>query len=305
MRGSGAIVTYCEEATETEEDDIKQLNKRLRGESKVAKRVILSFNPIFQTHWIYREYFAGRWTNDSKTYKDDRLLILKTTYKDNEHLTADDIYELEHETDPYWKAVYTYGDWGILGKAIFTNWHIEDLSEFTWHDYLYGLDFGYANDPAALIECALDRRRNTIYVTKAIYRYELTNDLLAEEIKMFAGRQVVMCDSAEPKSIAELRRYGVTAVAVKKGKDSIRYGVQWLQQLTIVVDKKLTELINELSLYRWQEDSDGNTLPKPVDKDNHLIDALRYATVYESGWYDKSANEGKMAKFKETLAGGL
>lgn len=292
---------WVEESTETEQDDIKQLSKRLRGKSKVAKRVILSFNPIYQTHWIYREYFAGRWQDDSKTYKDDHMTILKTTYRDNEFLEPDDIYELEHEADPYWKAVYTDGNWGVLGKAIFTNWHIADLADIEFPDYINGLDFGYANDPAALSRCHFDRRKNTLYVVDARYMFEYTNDVLAAEIKNVIGREMVVCDSAEPKSIAELRRYGVTAVAAKKGRDSINYGIQWLQQVTIVVDKRLTELINELTVYRWREDKDGNIIPKPIDKDNHILDSIRYATEIDSGWTGNTYSKD----LKIPLAGAL
>jgi phage terminase large subunit len=105
----------------------------------------------------------------------------------------------------------------------------------------------------------------------------LTNDKLAEEaIKMF-GSQPATCDSAEPKSIAELQRYKVDARPAAKGKDSVLHGIQWLQQQTIIVDTKCINMRNELQGYKWKEDKGGNALPVPVDSDNHLVDALRYA----------------------------
>ena len=112
----------------------------------------------------------------------------------------------------------------------------------------------------------------------------MTNDLLAAECKNMFGREVVTCDSAEPKSIQELRNYGMTCIPAQKGKDSINFGIQWLQRLNIVIDCHLTECINEFTVYKWQEDKDGNVLPKPVDRDNHIIDSIRYATEQVAGW---------------------
>ena len=277
---------WVEEATETEYADIKQLNKRLRGKSLVKKRLILSFNPVYQTHWIYEEYFAGKWDESKNYYQDERLSILKTTYRDNKFLMPDDIDELENETDPYYKAVYSDGNWGVLGKVIFTNWRTEDLTEKArfFSTFQNGLDFGFANDPAAPTRCHYDRSSNTLYLLNAKYCFGFTNDLLAAEVKNMAGSEVVTCDSSEPKSIAELRQYGVTAAAAIKGKDSVNFGIQWLQKLQIVIDYRLKEAINEFTVYKWREDKDGNVLPEPVDKNNHIIDSVRYALEHEMSW---------------------
>lgn len=282
------VITDCwvEESTETDYGDIKQLKKRLRGRAAVSKRIILSFNPVYQTHWIYTEYFKGRWDDTKQAYRDDTLSILKSTYRDNTFLMPEDIRELESETDPYYRDVYSNGNWGVLGKVIFKNWHTEDLSKKskTFSTFENGLDFGYAEDPAALIRSHFDRAQNTIYIIGAKYLHGLTNDLLAAECKNMFCQEIVTCDSAEPKSIAELRQHGVTCIAAQKGKDSVNFGIQWLQHVNIIVDSSLTELINELTVYKWQEDKDGNTLPKPVDRDNHLLDALRYSLEIEMGW---------------------
>jgi phage terminase large subunit len=277
---------WVEEATEADYGDIKQLQKRLRGRALVEKRIILSFNPVYQTHWIYQEYFKGRWDDSSQQYNSDLLSILKTTYRDNTFLTDADKRELENERDPYFRDVYTNGNWGVLGKVIFKNWHVEDLAgkEETFDSFQNGLDFGYAEDPAALVRCHYDERANTLYVLDARYFHGLTNDLLAQEVMNLCGRDVVVCDSAEPKSIAELRQHGVTAIPAEKGKDSVNFGIQWLQKLNIVVNTNLPELVNELTVYKWDEDKDGNVLPKPIDRDNHLIDAIRYALFREMGW---------------------
>lgn len=284
----GAITdVWVEEATETERNTVKQLYKRQRGGSiHTRKRLTMSFNPILQTHWIYTDYFAPLgWADTQTTHVSETLSILKTTYQDNGFLTPEDIADLENETDAYFYTVYTLGNWGVLGHVIFTNWRVEDLREkraqFT--NPHNGLDFGFSSDPAAMPVTHYDKAHKTIYVYDELYERGLTNDLLADEIKKRIGRQYVTCDSAEPKSIAELQQYGVSAVPARKGKDSVVYGIQWLQQQTIVVDTSCVNVQNELRQYHWKEDKDGHAMRVPVDKYNHAIDGLRYAYEDEAG----------------------
>lgn len=273
---------WIEEATEISYDDFKEIIKRLRGISKVQKRITLSFNPILKDHWIYKEFFLNVWEDNKRVYKDERVLILKTTYKDNRYLTEQDKQALESEKDAYYYDVYTLGKWGILGNVIFKNWRVEDLSWLKGKadNIRNGLDFGYAKDPAALTHTHYDRKRKIIYILDELYATELTNDILAREVKRIVGNSLVVCDSEEPKSIQELRQYGVNAIGARKGKDSVNHGIQWLKQQTIIVDVKCQAHKNELMKYKWREDANGNVLPIPVDRDNHLMDALRYA--YES-----------------------
>lgn len=307
---SKGVITdiWCEEATEFAYEDIKQLQKRLRGVSAVAKRIILSFNPIYQLHWIYKTYFAGHWLDDSAEYHDDMLAILKTTYRDNKFLTQDDIKALEAETDPYYKSVYNDGNWGVLGKTIFTNWVTISHQEMqekakTFSSFENGLDFGFANDPSALTHSHYDQRSNILYIVDAKYAYGFTNDLLAKECTDMFGNDLVVCDAAEPKSIEELRRYGVNTTAAKKGKDSINFGIQWLQHLKIVVDETLTGVVNELTVYKWKEDKDGNALPVPVDKENHYLDSIRYAEETNMGW--SGMNRESIMHLRIPIAGAL
>ena len=280
---------WIEEATETERATVKQLYKRQRGgDESIPKRLTLSFNPILQSHWIYEEYFSKiGWTDKQSDYKADNLSILKTTYKDNRFLTADDVRDLENETDPYYHAVYTLGNWGVLGNVIFTNWRVEDLSgkhdQFT--NRRNGLDFGFSSDPAALVITHYDRMRKTIYLYDEVYETGLTNPQLAERLVDRIGNDLVICDSAEPKSIVELKDNGINAGSAIKGKDSVTFGIQWLKQNTIIIDKSCINAQNEFSQYHWKEDAGGNALPIPVDKFNHLIDALRYA--YEGDTEDR------------------
>lgn len=281
----GAITDiWIEEATETNRDSVKQLIKRQRGGSDdVPKRITLSFNPVLKSHWIFQEYFSTiGWADDQRKYVSPSLTIVKTIYKDNNYLTDDDVRDLENETDSYYYQVYSLGNWGILGDVIFTNWRVEDLSEMLPEaqrtNRRNGLDFGFSKDPAAVGVSHYDKMRKTIYFYKELYETGLTNDILAERVKDMIGTDTIICDSAEPKSIAELNNHGVNAIGARKGKDSVNFGIDWLKQQTIIVDKSCVNLQNELSQYHWKKDAGGNSLRIPVDKNNHLIDGgLRYA----------------------------
>jgi phage terminase large subunit len=272
---------WIEEATECERNTIKQLYKRQRGGSEsTPKRLTMTFNPILQSNWIYEEYFSKLgWADKQTEYKSDDLSILKTWYVHNKFLTSDDIKGLENETDKYFYAVYTLGEWGRLGNVIFTNWRVEDLTQARnqFVNYRHGLDFGFGSDPAAAPFTHFDRMRKTIYIYDEVYAHGLTNPELAGEILPRAGVNPVRCDSAEPKSIRELRDNGVNAVPARKGKDSVNFGIQWLKQQQIVIDKGCVNFQREAQSYKWKEDASGNALAIPVDKFNHLWDALRYA----------------------------
>ena len=284
---------FIEEATEIKYGAYKQLTKRLRGESVHSKSVIMAFNPILKSHWIYREFFR-EWQDDQKSYENmhygatdtkegTSLCILKTTYKDNLFLTADDRELLENETDPYFYQVYTLGNFGILGNVIFKNWRVTDLSEQKEQfDHIYcGIDFGYSNDPNAIIKVHLDKTRKKIYVFDEWYQAGMSDDELVRVCGEMVGNQYVICDSAEPKTIDYLVNNGIRAVAAVKGADSINRGIRWLQGYEIIIDVQCQNFKNEIEQYHWAEDKQGNAMAKPVDANNHLIDALRYALCDE------------------------
>jgi phage terminase large subunit len=286
----GAITdVWIEEATETEQGAVKQLLKRQRGGSdKTPKRLHMTFNPVLQSSWIYKEYFSGiGWADEQREYNGDGLSILKTTYKDNKFLTADDIAGLENEKDEYFYNVYTLGNWGVLGDVIFKNWIVANLSDPESTYYLpdtqrterrNGLDFGFSSDPAAAAVSHYDGKKKRIYVYKELYETGLTNDILASRLTDLIGDDLITCDSAEPKSIQELQNAGITARGARKGKDSVNFGIDWLKQQTIIVDTSCINMQNELQQYHWKKDAGGNSLKIPVDKNNHLIDGgLRYA----------------------------
>jgi len=273
-----------EEATEvTDINTIKLLNKRLRGDWGLPKRLTLLFNPILKSHWIYKEYFHGRWDETQPCYSDDDLFILKTTYKDNKFLTEADIKDLKDETSEYHYNVYTLGNWGTLGGVIFTNWRMADLSDM--HDQFTnvknGLDFGYSADPFAFNKMHYDGMRKKIYIFHEEHEYGLTNPQIADLISPIVGKELVICDSAEPKSIKELQNCGVRAYGAEKGQKSVNHGIQFLWQHEIIIDRQCQETINEWEQYQWAKLRDGSDSDKPVDKNNHHIDDIRYALESE------------------------
>ncbi len=280
MRGSLSDV-WVEEATEVSRVDVKQLEKRLRGPSRHTKRLTLSFNPVSRGHWLCQEYFGGFPDEEGLQVTDD-LLILRTTYRDNRFLTEDDRKALEGERDPYFRQVYTLGEWGSVGGAILTNWQVAPPpDERPEEEMRCGLDFGYAGDPAAAVLVRYDRKRKALWVLDELRETNLTNDKLAEKLKLFAPGMTVVCDSSEPKSIAELRRHGVMAMPAKKGPDSVMHGLQWLMQQELKLAPCCPAAREELLNYRWKGDGQGGYLPRPEGED-HLIDALRYAMEGDS-----------------------
>ena len=294
---SGVLTdVWIEEATETSYDAYKQLTKRLRGisdngEEELKKRVTLSFNPVLRTHWIYREFF-GNWDDSKDSYRDEDLLILKTTYKNNAYLTEDDIKALESEKDEYFYQVYTLGNWGVLGKVIYKNWHTEDLSDKKdkFDNIFCGLDFGWTN-PNAMVKIHVDMDQKKIYVFDELYQSGQLIEDLAEDVRRIAGDEYVTCDSEDPRMVFTLGSMGVKAIPAKKG-NTVVFGIKWLQSFEIIVDTSCQNFKNEIQAYHWDEDKNGNVLERPVKKNDHLLDALRYAT--ESLQTDNKATVGNV-----------
>ena len=287
---------WMEEATECRYSDYKQLDKRLRGHSVHPKRMTFSFNPIYKTHWLYEEFFSGwqegadafpppAWygkTIPGRSLFTENCCILKTTYRDNRFLTPDDVQALENEKNAYYYEVYTRGAWGVSGDAVFRSWRVENVPDSLRYslDRRYGLDFGFARDPTACVCCAVSEKSRTIYILGELWETGLTNWDLAGKLKRFARGYPITCDSAEPRSIEELRRLGVQARPARKGPDSVLHGIQWLQGYQLVVDASCRHMIHELSGYHWKEETQRRGLPCPEGED-HLIDALRYALEEE------------------------
>lgn len=263
---------WIEEASEVTERDFDQLDLRLRGQSQIGFQMTLTFNPISELHWIKKKFFD---------LGIDNTFILKTTYLDNPFL--DDQYvntlnNLKIRNEQFYR-VYALGEWGSIGNVIYSNWEKQDLSETkkSFDNLYYGVDFGFADDPTTCICVHYDKKRKIIYIFDEFYQKEVFIDDLAKILKDKIHGRIVTCDSSEPRSIADLRRNGVNAVGAKKGPDSIEYGINWIKSHKIIVDNSCTNTIMELSTYQYKEDKNGDVIPKPVDANNHLLDALRYA----------------------------
>jgi len=274
-----------EEATElVSMSIIKDLIKRQRGKCNVKKRLTLIFNPILQSHFIYKEFFLGFWADNGDQFQaNDEISIMKTTYKDNlRFLTEEDCDDLENESDLYYYNVYTLGNWGVLGNLIFKNWtteHIDPALRASFDNHRHGGDWGFAKDPFAYIKLHYDKTRKKIYLLNEIYAPELTNEEAADLIRPYCGTDRVVFDSSEPKSIFEFtNKYHINAVSAKKGAGSVIQGIRWLQSQEIIIDSPLQNAINEFSMYKFKENRQGEVLPLPVDKNNHIIDSTRYAT---------------------------
>lgn len=267
---------WVEEASEITEKDFNQLDLRLRGQSKVGYQLTLTFNPISELHWLKKSFFdVGR----------NGAFVLKTTFKDNNFLDARYIQTLNDlkEQDYQYYRIYALGEWGSLGNVIYSNWEKQDLSvaKDTFDNLYNGIDWGFGDDPTAFVRVNYDKTRKVIYVLDEFTKRGQFIDDIAETLHKRIGNELITCDSSEPRSVADLRRNGIKALAAKKGAGSIEHGIKWLQGHKIIVDVKCTEMIKELSTYKWKEDKDGNVIPKPVDKDNHLLDSLRYALESE------------------------
>ena len=269
---------FIEEATEVKREAYLQLKKRLRGRTQHSKHIFMAFNPILKTHWIYKDFF-GQWEDNKTVYEDEDKLIVKTTYKDNIFLTADDRKLLEDETDPYFYNVYSLGNWGVLGNVIFKNWRVEDLSDriSTFDNIRCAIDFGW-NDPTAMLKLHLDNKRKRIYIIDEVYQQHMTDEMLLSTARDFFGRNYVTCDSADPKTIDFLAVNGIMAVPAMKGADSIIRGIRWLQGYEIIIDVRCQNFKNEIEQLHWEEDKYGNVLERPASGNDHLAnDCLRYA----------------------------
>ena len=269
---------FIEEATEVKREAYLQLKKRLCGRTQHSKHIFMAFNPILKTHWIYKDFF-GQWEDNKTVYEDEDKLIVKTTYKDNIFLTADDRKLLEDEADPYFYNVYSLGNWGVLGNVIFKNWRVEDLSDriSTFDNIRCAIDFGW-NDPTAMLKLHLDNKRKRIYIIDEVYQQHMTDEMLLSTAREFFGRNYVTCDSADPKTIDFLAVNGIMAVPAMKGADSIIRGIRWLQGYEIIIDVRCQNFKNEIEQLHWEEDKYGNVLERPASGNDHLAnDCLRYA----------------------------
>lgn len=268
---AGITGIWIEEASELDPKDFHQLDLRMRGPTKHYKQIILTFNPISALHWLKKVFFD---------FKKDNATIVKSTYKDNKFIDPEYVKVLEdlkNQDETYYK-IYALGEWGVLGNLVFTNYVIEDipLNDESYNAIYYGLDFGY-NDPSALIK--IGWKDSEIYVLDEIYERHLTN---TELIKLCESRvdkrHLIIADSAEPDRIQEFKKAGFRIQPCTKGKDSVKFGLDWLKRRKIHIHPSCVNTIKEIQTYKYRENKDGNVLDEPVDFNDHAMAALRYGT---------------------------
>ena len=243
------------------------------------KQTTVTFNPWSEQHWLKGRFFDR--ANDGVT-------TYSTTYKDNEFLDATDIavFDTMRVNNPRRYAVAGLGEWGVSEGLVFENWRSEDfcLDEIErgkeWQfRHIFGLDYGYTNDPTAFIAAAVNQVERRLYIFDEHYERRMLNSDIAAMIKRKGyHKERIRADSAEPKSNDDLRRLGITRIVPsEKGHDSIINGIVGIQEYEIIVHPLCKNTLKELGSYRFRRLKDGSMDRYPVDSDNHLMDALRYA----------------------------
>jgi phage terminase large subunit len=268
---------WLEEAYElSNEADFDILDESIRGDvgENLWKMWTITFNPWNEKHWLNKRFFNS---NDSAN-----ILAKTTTYKCNEWLDDSDyrLFETMRINNPKRYEVAGLGNWGVVEGAIYENWEelFFDVNKLSGTK-VFGLDFGYTNDPTALFCGVVDNKNMEIYVFDELYQKKLSNKQIYDKIK-FSGydKEKITADSAEPKSIDELRSLGLKNIKpARKGKDSVNSGIQFIQNYKIIIHPRCVNFLTEINNYTWQEDKFGGKLNKPVDDFNHLLDAMRYA----------------------------
>lgn len=269
------VLCWCwiEEAYQIlSEEDFNTLDESIRGNLPEGyfKRMTLTFNPWSSRSWLKKRFFD---------VVDSDVLAMTTTFKCNEWLSATDLklFKDMEIRNPKRYKVAGEGDWGIESGQVFENYTVEDLTDLipTFANRYFGCDFG-VNDPNALCCIDIELGQKKLYIYDEYYKGNITLDTLSEEVGKRIGKSFVTCDTAGKQNILELNDRGIWALPATKGPDSIRHGIMWLQGFDIIIHKDCVNFINEISTYVWDTDKSGNLLDKPVDRDNHLMDALRY-----------------------------
>lgn len=267
---------WLEEAYELlKEEDFDMIDESIRGAipDPLYKQWIITFNPWNEKHWIKHRFFDRQ---------DDNILAMTTNYKCNEWLDASDLklFEDMRLHNPRRYRVAGLGDWGIVEGLIYENW-IErsfTLDDIRHCQTISGLDFGYTNDPTAFLIGFIDQDAKKLYIWDEIYKKGLTNRMIYQEIQDAGyAKEKITADSAEPKSIDELRELGLRVHGARKGRDSINNGIQYIQDYEIFVHPRCVNFLTEINNYTWDSDKFGSCINVPIDDFNHLMDALRYA----------------------------
>lgn len=277
---TGLTDAWLEEATEFTLDDFSQVNLRVRDPKAEDQEIILSFNPVSKANWCYLQFFAE---NPELEEFRRTVKVVHTNYLDNPFLPEEYIKALllMKSTNEVYYKIYALGEFGSLEKLVYNNWQVADFDPAAIKGQLLcGLDFGYTNDPTRFVASVLVESERRVYVFKEWGGTGFLNDEIAKQIKeMGFAKSLIMADSAEQKSIEEIKRQG--AVRIKpcvKGQGSVLQGIQKLQQYEIVVHPSCKGIIEELANYSWKKDKATNEyINEPIDDFNHSLDALRYS----------------------------
>ncbi len=291
---------WIEESYEiTKESDFNMLDESIRGQvnGDLFKQITLTLNPWNEGHWVKKRFFDAEPCDD--------ILAKTTNYLCNEFLDESDLrlFERMKVENPRRYRVAGLGEWGISEGLIYENW---EEKEFDWKELLekrknvqtlFGLDFGYTNDPAAFFCGIIDIEQKELYVFDEIYEKALQNTVIYQKIEAKGfKKEVITADSAEPKSIDHLKNLGLYRIkGSKKGKDSINAGIQFIQEFKIIIHPRCNNFLTEISNYCWDKDKFGKPINKPIDDFNHLMDAMRYALedcMHNRG--AKSINKSKL-----------
>lgn len=242
--------------------------------TRTSGNIWIDYNPTSE-FWAHTEILPKA---------DSELIILK--YSDNEQVPETIKQDLEEKrekakTSAYWAnwcRIYIDGEIGSLQGVIFDNWSQVDGIPATAKLQGFGLDFGFTNDPTTLV--ALYTNDQKRYYRELLYQKGLSNGEIAKLCKSLnPTNEIIYADSSEPKSIAEIRNYGVNISAVKKGPDSIKFGISIMQEEPFYITSDSNNYIRELRNYKWDKDNTGKDLNVPVDAFNHCIDGARYVSM--------------------------
>lgn len=272
---------WVEEAYQLEsEEAFDTVDESMRGiidDPGGFYQTVLTFNPWNERHWLKKRFF------DTDT-RVDNSLALTTTYKDNPFLDDDYVKRLLEMKirNPRRARVAVDGEWGVAEGLVFENFIVEhfDLKQVLKDSIIvHGLDFGFTHDPTAFVEAAVNTKTKDIYIFNELYQTGmLTPHIFKWLVANGYQNTEIYADAAEPRLIAELKANGIRRIKKsKKPNGSIMYGIDYIQGFRIHVLPKCIHTIEELNAYAFDKDKDGNWLNKPIDKDNHLMDALRYA----------------------------
>lgn len=255
---------FVNEANHISYETFRQLEVRTTG------LILIDYNPA-SVFWAI-EQIEPR----------ENCVTITTTYKDNrEFLSAEQIASIEaNKSDANWWKVYGLGEIGSLEGLIYNFEQIDRLPEGDFKEF-YGMDFGFTNDPTAIVHCLADTGRKIIYCDEVEYSTRMTNaDIINRLKRAGVGKQPIYADCAEPKSIEEIHRAGFNIQACDKDapvkSDKLTFQIQWMQGWRICVTKQSLNLIKEQRNYTWAKDKDGKSLNHPMDNFNHALDALRY-----------------------------